>query len=129
MGDQTVGQALLLGNIVQIRRMPDLAGLSDQRFDQMRVIVAERQHGDAGAEIEELSAVIGIQIGSIALLESDISTSIGRHNRLAHRCSPDIRSPNLFGPSPGRKKRRSMLRSTRAVNRRIYGHFTGHNTP
>ena len=99
IGDQAVRQAMLFRNIVQVGRVPDLTGLRDQRFDQMGMAMTERQHGNAGTEIEEFPAIAGIQIGPIAFLKGNVRAPVGRHYRLAHRSSPDIRSPILFGES------------------------------
>ena len=45
-------QALLIGNAVEVRAMPEPAGLRAQRIHQMWMTVAEHGHRDAGAEVE-----------------------------------------------------------------------------
>ncbi len=52
VGDQSLAQSALPGNLVEVRDMPKLAGLLGQRGDQMRMAVAKRVDRDAGGEIE-----------------------------------------------------------------------------
>ena len=55
--------------------------------DQVRVAVAERGGGDAGAEIEESSPVRRIQPGALAPLESEVGAVVGRHQGGDHNPS------------------------------------------
>ena len=62
-------EAALAGDLVEVGDVPELAGLLGQRRDEMRVAVAERIDGDAGAEIEIALAVVGDQPAALAPLE------------------------------------------------------------
>ena len=50
--DETAGKALALGILIEVRDVPELRALAGQSFDEVRMGVADRGHGDAGAEIE-----------------------------------------------------------------------------
>ena len=58
--------------------MPQFLRLRLHRRDQPRVGMAQRRHGDAGAEIEIAPAVAGEEIGAFAALECHVGPSIGR---------------------------------------------------
>ena len=78
--DQTLGEARLSGDVVQVGRVPDLARLLGERLDQMRVAMAERRHRDAGAEIKVAAAVRVMDVGALALLKGEVGTRVRRHD-------------------------------------------------
>jgi hypothetical protein len=92
VGDQALGQAGLLGNLIQIRGVPELLALFDQGLDQMRMAMAQRIDRDARGEIQVALAIGGDQIGAFAPLESEFGTGIGRHDSGNHRESVSVRS-------------------------------------
>jgi hypothetical protein len=51
--------------------------LTRQRFDQVRMSMADRSHGDAGAEVEIALARRRDQPASFPALESNIGASVG----------------------------------------------------
>ncbi len=89
--------------------MPDLVGLRLQRLDEMRMRVAERDHGDACAEVEKTAPVLGEEIDSLSPLERDVDPSVRRHHRLSHCSSPAVWSPKKFRPVAGPKKEREYV--------------------
>ena len=46
VGDQTLGEALLVGNLVKVGDVPQLFGLRLERLDQMRMAMAQRGDRD-----------------------------------------------------------------------------------
>ena len=76
--DQTARKAFALGILIQVRNVPKLRALARQRFDQVRMGVADRGHGDAGAEIEIALAFRRHQPAALAALESDVGAGVGR---------------------------------------------------
>ncbi len=50
--DEPLRQPLLPFDAIEVRRVPQLAGLLGQRRDEARVRMPERVDGDAGGEIE-----------------------------------------------------------------------------
>ena len=63
VGDQPLGQTLLLRDLVEVGDVPELAALLDQRLDQMGMAVAQRRDGDAAGEVEIAVAIGGVKIG------------------------------------------------------------------
>ena len=59
--------------------MPQFLGLSLQGVDQTRMGMAQRVHGNAGAEIEIFLARFGFQPRAIAADEPQIGAPIGGH--------------------------------------------------
>ena len=49
---EAAGEPLALGVLIEVRHVPQLRTLPHQGFDEMRMRMADRGHGDAGAEIE-----------------------------------------------------------------------------
>ena len=68
---QTLGEPGLARNFVDIGQVPQFVGLVLQRFDKVRMGVAERIDGDAGREIEIAFAGGGLQPHAMAALEHD----------------------------------------------------------
>ena len=56
---QPLGQLLLACHAIQVRRVPELAGLLGQRGDELGMGVAERVDGDAARQIEVALAARG----------------------------------------------------------------------
>ena len=77
-GAQPLRQPLGLGNLEQVRDVPDLVGLRIERLDEARMRVAQRIDRDAGGEIEIALAVRRDQPNAFAPLESEIGPGIGR---------------------------------------------------
>ena len=78
--DEAPGKALAFGVLIEVRNMPQLRALIRQRFDEMRMGVADRGHGDAGAEIEIALAVRRNEPAALASLESDLGPGVGRNH-------------------------------------------------
>jgi hypothetical protein len=72
--------------------VPELLALVDQRFDQMRMAMAERIDRDARGEIEIALAIGGEEIGPLAPLEREFGPGIGGQNGGNHRESVSVRS-------------------------------------
>ena len=83
--DQTARKALALGILIEVRNVPQLRTLAGQRFDQMRMGVADRGHGDAGAEIQIALAFLRHEPAALATLEDDIRAGIGRDDGRCRR--------------------------------------------
>ena len=81
MGDQPVGQPLELGDVEEVRGVPQAPGLLRQRADEVRVGMAEAGHGDARAEVEHAAAVGGDQPGTLASLEGEIVAPVDGQQR------------------------------------------------
>ena len=122
--DQPRGQTFGLRDAIQVGDVHHLGRLLGDRLGQMRMAVAERGGGDAGAEIEESSPVHRPQPGALAPLESEVGTGVVRHQGGDHgvitlgRCIPNgspVRDHSRAGPGkpgrlarvPGRVKRRA----------------------
>ena len=71
--------SLLVGNIVQVRGMPEPAGLILERGDEAGMGVAESGHGDPAAEVQEPPPVGREEVGALAFFESDVPVPVGRH--------------------------------------------------
>ncbi len=76
--DQAFREPLALGDLVEVRDVPELLGLLGDGFHQRRVGMAERIHGNAGTEIEILFAVGRGQPSTFAALETHIGACVGR---------------------------------------------------
>jgi len=72
----------------EIGDVPGLFGGGFQGRDEMRMLVAQRQHGDAGSEIEILVAIVGVEPGSFAAREGDVGPRIGRIKGRIHNLAP-----------------------------------------
>ena len=77
--------ALTSSSAVQRRRavehvagVPELAGLLDQRGHQVRIVVAEATHGDAGGQIDELTALAVPHTGALAALQYHLAGLVDR---------------------------------------------------
>ena len=104
--DEPLGKPALVGDLVEIGDVPELAGLLGQRRDQMRMAVAERIDGDAAGEIE-IALAIGLdQPDTLAPLEREGSTRKGLvKRRTAHYLSLQARSPGCSQATPGFSRR------------------------
>ena len=85
---QAVGETLLLRDVVEVRDMPEFAGLLLNLGDQMRVRVAEGVRRDTAGEVEISSPIGAVQVGSFAALESDVDPPVSGHHRCNHETSP-----------------------------------------
>ena len=83
-GAQFVGELFRIGDTVEVRRMPELAGLLGQRRDEARVGMAEHVDGNAASKIEITVAPGGDDPRAFSPLEGDINTGIGRHYMRRH---------------------------------------------
>ncbi len=101
MLDQPFGQTLAFGNAEQVGDVPELLRLRLERRHQMRVGMAQRGHRDAAAEVEIASPVAGEEIGSLAAIERDIPSVVGRHNCGDH-CGPSLLPGAPARPEPGK---------------------------
>ncbi len=81
---QPRGDALGLGNLVEVGDVPDLLRLLGDGGDEPRMSMAERVDGDAGAEIEVALAVGGDEPRALAPLKSKIDARIGRQQMRCH---------------------------------------------
>ena len=72
---QRLGKPLLFRNAEEVGDMPDLPGLRRQRGDELRVGMAERVDGDPAGEVEEASAVGGLDPGAFAAHEGEGRTN------------------------------------------------------
>jgi hypothetical protein len=88
--DKALRQTLAFGNAEQVRGVPHLAGLPGERPDEVRMGVAERIHGDAGAKIEVAFALVGEEPHALASLEDEIGARIGRQQGRIHGRSPGL---------------------------------------
>ena len=88
MGDQPLGKAPALRDLVEVGDVPQLGALLLQRLHQVGVGVAERVHRDARREVEESSPVRREEIGAFAALESEVGARIGLHQGVAHEPTP-----------------------------------------
>ena len=86
--DEALGEPLALRNPEEVRGVPDLAGLLGEGRDEVRVGVAERVDGDAGAEIEVSLPVAPEKPGTLPLFERQIGARVGRQQRGGHGPSP-----------------------------------------
>ncbi len=79
-GAKARGEPLLAGDIIEVRCVPELAGLLAQGADQMRVRMTEHRHGHARAEIQISLAAQCIESGSLASVEGNIGSGVcGQH--------------------------------------------------
>ena len=84
MRHQPFGQLLTLGDAEQIGAVPNLIRHLLQHRHQGRVRMAQRGHRDAAAKIQVASPILAINIGALALDESQICTRVVIHQRRAH---------------------------------------------
>ena len=85
---QALGETRLSRNLVEVRGVPQPAGLRGQRRDQVRMGVAERVDGDAAAEIEIGLAGGVIEPGALAAVGGKGGASIGVEQGRPHRHGP-----------------------------------------
>ncbi len=102
VGDQAVGEALLAGDVEEVRGVPERLDLLAQRGDEMRVGMAEHGDGDAGGEIEIFPPVAGEEIGALAPFKGEVVPSISRQYSRDHENSP---APSGACAKRGVKKR------------------------
>ncbi len=74
---KTAREALALGILVEVRNVPQFRALIDEGFDEVRMGVADRGHGDAGAEIEIALPARRHEPAALAALESNIGPGVG----------------------------------------------------
>jgi len=86
--NEPLGEALLAGDAEEVRDVPELLALLDQRRDEMRVRVAEHGDRDAAGEIEIAATVRRRQIGAFAFFKDEIVPSISRQYGWNHGESP-----------------------------------------
>ena len=96
MGNQTFGQFLLTGHLIQVRCMPKFANLFGQFFNKMRVRMAKGIDRNTRPEIEESSAVLRKEIRSNTFLKGQIGPRVGRHDGSNHFFIPRIRVEITF---------------------------------
>ena len=104
-GDQPLGQLLLAGDVVEVRDVPQLAGLVLQRLDQMWMAVAERGDRDTGTEVQVTSAVAVHKVDTFAIDEGDVLARVGRHHRGKHLSAPwvfEVAGRHHAGPEKGK---------------------------
>ena len=77
-GAQPVGELFAFRNAVEVGDVPDFLRLRGQRFDQIRMRVAERVDGNARGEVEIAIAVSRDQPSALAPLESEVDARISR---------------------------------------------------
>jgi hypothetical protein len=85
-GAKPLGEALLLGNAVQIGHMPKFFCLLGERAHEMRMRMAERGHGDPAREVEIALARRGEEIGAFPAREGKVAAGVSRCKR-RHRSS------------------------------------------
>ncbi len=92
IGEGRVGQpprqTLAVGHLEEVGGVPELAGLGRQRLDEMGMGIAERGHGDAGAEVEIALAGRRRQPAAVAALEGDVGSRVDRHDCRRHGLAP-----------------------------------------
>ena len=104
--DKALGQFLGLRDAVQVGGVHHLAGLFGDRLHEVGIGMAEAGGGDAGAEIEESSAVCRPQPSALAPLECEVGTCVVRQQRGYHPDQPwfafpqRIARPRPFGAGP-----------------------------
>ena len=79
-----VSQRLLIGNLIKIRRMPQLLRLICQRLHQSGMSMAQRIHCDPCAHIQETSTIGLDQPRARAVRECQRGAVIGRQDRGDH---------------------------------------------
>ncbi len=82
--DEPLSEALALGDLVEVGRVPELLRLLGERADEMRMGVTQGIHGDAGAEIEISLAASRDEPGPLASFEGKVGPRIGRQQRRSH---------------------------------------------
>ena len=83
-----LGEPLLLGDLVDVGNVPDLAGLFGQSGDQFRVGMTKRIHRDPGPEVEVSRPVLRDQPGAFAFHEGKGRAVIGGQDRRDHGRTP-----------------------------------------
>ncbi len=74
---KTAREALALGILIEVRNVPQFRALIYEGFDEVRMGVADRGHGDAGAEIEIAFPARRHEPAALAALESNIGPGVG----------------------------------------------------
>ncbi len=82
--DEAIGQPFAARDLVEVRRVPELAALLAQRLDEVRMRIAERRDRDATAEIEVTIAVLGEEPDTLAAIEDEIGAGIGGQDVRRH---------------------------------------------
>src|ERR1700722_1887153 len=77
---EALGIALAFRVLIEVRNVPQLRALLDQRLDEMRMSVADRGHGDAGAKVEVALAICRNEPATLASLESDLRPGVSRNH-------------------------------------------------
>ena len=99
------GQLLGLRHPVEVAHMHDLGRLIGDGPGQMRVAMADGGGGDAGAEIQESSAVRRPQPSTFTTLKSEVGTVVGGHQGGDHAgISPEGFSARGGGIAPSGRK-------------------------
>ena len=89
-GAEPLGEALLLGDAMQIGDMPELLRLLGQRLHEMRMRVAERGDRHAAREVEIALARRREEIGALPAREGKLAAGIGR-KKGRHRSSLSLK--------------------------------------
>ena len=84
VGDQAVRQALLSGDVVQVRSMHQGGGLFLDFRHQMGVAMTQAQHRQAGGKIQVFAAFGVVHIGAFTPFKCDINSAVGWHDRCRH---------------------------------------------
>ena len=79
-GGQPLGIAALLGNLVQVRDMPQTLRLFGQRRHQLGMAVPHRDDRNAAGAVEIALAIGRNQVRAFAPLECDRYTPVGLHD-------------------------------------------------
>src|SRR5579875_2232457 len=82
--DETLGEALRLGDLKQIGRMPQFGALFIESRNEMRMTVAKRGDGNAAAKVKKALAGRRGQPSSLSPFEGEIDAGIGRKQRRRH---------------------------------------------
>ena len=80
-----LGQLRLLRDLIEIRAMQQRARLLADRLGQPRVAVAERAHGDAGAEIEVTFPLLVPDAGTLATRDREGKAAVRRQDMLLEK--------------------------------------------
>ena len=99
-GDQPVGQRLLVGDLIEVRRMPQQLRLVGQRRHQRRVGMAKDVDGNPAAEIQKAPALGIDQPRAFAFDKGQRGTVIGGQNGSDHG---EFLRGSTMGAKVGRK--------------------------
>ncbi len=76
--DQLLGQPQRGLGVEHVAGVPELVRLRHQRGDEIGVLVAERVHRDAGAEVEVITTLRIPHPGALAVVEHDVARTVHR---------------------------------------------------